>query len=171
MNTTTKKTEREQFLDDVITTALEGGIGYWSMCETYTWGDDKPTVATIFQTEEDITCRVCGQSLRDARSVTEQLWRAPVILATDAEIETITETDDGRTIVLDCEHQPEVLTVDRALIEKAIATLLAGPVKFMSDKWRARLIGASAINDAGDIDASDADAIVQVGLFGEVVYG
>jgi len=31
------KTDREQFLDDVITTAIEGGIGYWSVCSAYEW--------------------------------------------------------------------------------------------------------------------------------------
>lgn len=28
-------TVREQFLSDVITTAIEGGIGYWSVCLQY----------------------------------------------------------------------------------------------------------------------------------------
>lgn len=33
-------TEREQFLSDIITTALEGGIGYWSVADHYQWVDD-----------------------------------------------------------------------------------------------------------------------------------
>jgi hypothetical protein len=29
--------ERQQFLHDVFVTALEGGIGYWSVCTAYHW--------------------------------------------------------------------------------------------------------------------------------------
>jgi hypothetical protein len=45
------KTEREQFLDDIVTTAVEGGIGYWSVARKYVWSDDGPTFAEI--SEED----------------------------------------------------------------------------------------------------------------------
>jgi hypothetical protein len=31
---------RTQFLRDIITTAVEGGIGYWSQCSQYQWVDD-----------------------------------------------------------------------------------------------------------------------------------
>jgi hypothetical protein len=32
--------ERERFLSDIITAAVEGGIGYWSECAQYQWDDD-----------------------------------------------------------------------------------------------------------------------------------
>lgn len=32
--------EREQFLSDIISTAIEGGIGYWSTTLAYQWTDD-----------------------------------------------------------------------------------------------------------------------------------
>lgn len=32
--------ERIQFLSDIITTAVEGGIGYWSQCSHYQWTED-----------------------------------------------------------------------------------------------------------------------------------
>lgn len=35
-------TPREQMLNDVFTTALEGGIGYWSRAQTYRWSDGDP---------------------------------------------------------------------------------------------------------------------------------
>jgi hypothetical protein len=35
-------TEREQFLADVICTAIEGGIGYWSVTYAYKWQDLPP---------------------------------------------------------------------------------------------------------------------------------
>jgi len=31
--------ERLEFLHGIFTTALEGGIGYWSVCDAYHWGD------------------------------------------------------------------------------------------------------------------------------------
>lgn len=31
--------KREQFLADIISTAVEGGIGYWSQCSHYQWVD------------------------------------------------------------------------------------------------------------------------------------
>jgi hypothetical protein len=47
------KTEREQYLDDILTTAVEGGIGYWSFGRNYVWSDDGPTSVEIKQDDED----------------------------------------------------------------------------------------------------------------------
>jgi hypothetical protein len=60
--TTLVETERDQALLDVFTTALEGGIGYWSVCSRYRWwvGPDadldkqaKDFIAVIEETEAD----------------------------------------------------------------------------------------------------------------------
>jgi hypothetical protein len=37
---TVSMSKRELLLADIITTAIEGGIGYWSICEQYQWSDD-----------------------------------------------------------------------------------------------------------------------------------
>ena len=60
---------------------------------------------------------------------------------------------------------------EAATIAKAVETLQADHVKGLHDTWRARLIAQTyvAAEDV-DIDALDADILVQVGLFGEVVY-
>lgn len=176
----TSKTEREEFLDDVITTALEGGIGYWAMAETYEWSDDGPTTATVFDIEDPIVCRVCEQEVQDARTITEQLVKRPVMLLTEAELESYKvrrgaaeEANEGKfEFAVDHEHEPKTMLIDRALVEKALA-IIADPSIDVSwnDGDRQRCVGAAAMNDAGDIDAGDADCIVQVGLFGEVVYG
>jgi hypothetical protein len=47
------KTEREQYLDDILTTAVEGGIGYWSVGRKYVWSDDGPASVEIKQDDED----------------------------------------------------------------------------------------------------------------------
>ena len=63
---TKKMSKREIFLSDVIITAVEGGIGYWSLCSEYDCGIDfdtvdentldatrKPAKAVILEEEED----------------------------------------------------------------------------------------------------------------------
>lgn len=40
MTTTTQMTDREQFLSDVLTTAVEGGINYWAAVSEYKWCDE-----------------------------------------------------------------------------------------------------------------------------------
>jgi hypothetical protein len=54
------KTSRDQFLHYLFTTALEGGIGYWSRCLTYRWSvgdsstdDLKGFEAVIIEEGED----------------------------------------------------------------------------------------------------------------------
>lgn len=44
----------QQTLSDLITTAVEGGIGYWSLVTDYSWGDDKPTTVTVHESTDDI---------------------------------------------------------------------------------------------------------------------
>jgi hypothetical protein len=54
-------TEREKALNTIFTTALEGGIGYWSACSVYRWSIDVDGrqeeaidfVAVIEDTEDD----------------------------------------------------------------------------------------------------------------------
>ena len=52
--------ERDQALADVFTTALEGGIGYWSQCSRYLWsvdgtldGQARDFIAVITETEDE----------------------------------------------------------------------------------------------------------------------
>lgn len=115
------KSSREQFLDDVVTTALEGGIGYWSVCSAYEW-DGVPARAQIQEMDYD------GEP-------------------------------DG-----------PLMEVDRALIRKGIKEILAGESN-VNATTVAYVQEANKYNDAGDVDADVADAIVQVGLFGNLVYG
>ena len=46
----TAKTDlRKQFLFDVFVTALEGGIGYWSVAEEYHWKKDGEDLDGFFR--------------------------------------------------------------------------------------------------------------------------
>ena len=117
-------TERDQLFLDIFTTALEGGIGYWSWCDEYHWSNEDGTddvrgfFALIQESEED------GKSLR----------------------------------------------IDRSVIAKGYRLASVG-------EWRDRINWSSEKpplvpdEDGWDCDAGDADCIVQLGLFGEVVYG
>lgn len=56
------------------------------------------------------------------------------------------------------------------LVARGFATIEAGPVDGLSEKYRAHILGALAIRDAGMIDANDADVVMQVAMLGSVVY-
>ena len=50
----TRSEERTQFLADVITIALEGGVGYWSEAHEYRWncllpGDTRAVIRDIVE--------------------------------------------------------------------------------------------------------------------------
>lgn len=51
---TARSAEREQFLADIITGAIEGGTGYWAKVYRYKWVDLPPAeVNALIVTEED----------------------------------------------------------------------------------------------------------------------
>lgn len=60
-------------------------------------------------------------------------------------------------------------TVDRDVIEKGIQAILDG--ELIADYIKQYVVRGVLGDDAGEIDAEAADAIVQVGLFDEIVYG
>lgn len=103
-----------EFLSDVLVTAIEGGIQYWSNVLSY---DGKSRAVIVpFDNEND-------------------------------EIEVTTDT-----------------------IRLAFQRLRAGDVKGLHPASRRRYLREYRSFDY-DFDASDADAIVQIGLFSEVVFG
>lgn len=130
-----KTDERLEFLGDIITTAVEGGTGYWAQVSQY-------------QYVHDGEVRVyCGGRVGDgARAVLHELK----------------DDESG--------YKAEELVVDTDLIAKGIGALLKNDARINS-QMKANIGQASRENDAGMIDADDADAIVQFGLFGELVYG
>lgn len=119
-----------EFIHDIFTTALEGGIGYWSECCTYHWSKGGP------DHEADL-------------------------VGFYAYIE---ETESG-------EDDPTVHRIDREVILRGLSRLFTGDYRGLHPSTAGRIMGAALGGDAGSIDASDADCVVQIGLFGEVVYG
>lgn len=49
-------TERERYLNMIFTTALEGGIGYWSACSLYKWhvGDGRTEAIDFIAVVQDV---------------------------------------------------------------------------------------------------------------------
>ncbi len=138
---TTRSNERKTFLHDVFVTALEGGIGYWSQASAYHWS------------AEDGSCDLDGFY---------------------AEVYDV-EANDGVARRIDA----DVIAHGISLISQAKAPYYdpngfgtqCAPVEYLG-KYEADMIrNASHSNDGGEIDSSLADVIVQVGLFGKVVYG
>lgn len=124
---------RKQFLHDVFTEALEGGINYWAGIAKYRWSLGAPDYAV--------------------------------------------DLDGFYAVVQDAESDTEY-RVTRATIQKGVATLrqwsrephVEGTNR-CHPSYTKRILAASAMNDASEMDASDADIVVQAGLFGEIIYG
>jgi hypothetical protein len=68
-----------------------------------------------------------------------------------------------------------LLRVDREVILRGLQRLADGSCTWggreLSPEWRARAAGWLAAPTSADVDASDADNVVQSGLFGDIVYG
>jgi hypothetical protein len=128
--------ERNEFLCDVMTTAIESGIGYWAEVKDYAWGSNEGPC----QTGWDLPRKERGTYSRAKIRVNDDYevgpWRALSI------------------------H-----TIERGI--KRLATGKYG----LGQQWLDWIVGGSASNEAGNIDAPCADVIVQVGLLDEIVYG
>lgn len=124
----------DELLHGLFTTALEGGIGYWSTCSEYHWSK--------------------GDGLGD-----DDYEGFYAIIEDD---ESMPEDPD------DYECNP--LRIDKKTMKmgyELARTTWRNKVSWSSEKPP---FIPSADND-WDYDAGDADVIVQLGLFGEVLYG
>ncbi len=151
---------RKEFFHYMFTTALEGGIGYWSVAQAYHWsklvGDDQPKnrvedldgfYAILTPSEEDW-------------GVQEAYVRGYYLIPID-------------------ENEP--LRVDLAVIERGWNLMLNKVIEatksedpeapFSRQYLRQAVIQWLTDCREGDSDADVADMVVQLGLFGEVVYG
>lgn len=65
---------------------------------------------------------------------------------------------------------PKTVTVSD--LARAFRRIAEGDVRKLADDYRRNISGASAVNDAGELDAYDASIVFQVALFdGTVIYG
>jgi hypothetical protein len=156
---------RKVFLLSVFTTALEGGIGYWSYCEQYHWaneetgghpaGDIDGFYATLTSTEEDW----------GVMNVYQPHLNSP----------------EGDVVTMTLETQNQRLRVDIDVIERGVNLLVDKVIEAtksedhsapFSYKYLRQFVEAWLTDgESGDFDADGADLAVQLGLFGEHVYG
>lgn len=123
---------RLQFIRDIIYTALEGGINYWTTIMGYKNGHPEEGVSIIEQDGEEET--------EEAPHRRHMITRA---------------------------------TIEKGLelISKAHGNVDAGKDLVLCDQIVEQIFKANKNDDFGTLDAFDADVIVQVGLFGKVIYG
>lgn len=158
---------RKKLLLSLFTTAVEGGIGHWSECSEYSWmlNHDEPAEMPV----EDLDG-----------------FRAVLHPADPEEAWGVFDGGD--------DEQP--LTVDKAVIERGLARWIewmttdrrnhVGGIVDADSSWKWQRESYSPTNsywrqfasDAKfnrfediDFDADIADAVVQLGLFDEVVFG
>lgn len=137
-----KRTLTEEDIKDILTTAIEGGIGYWSILDNST-AEWKAAGAAWRERRGD------GEKPCFCDTAFELLSKGESIRFIDAETED--EYDPG---------EDEVWYLD-------MEGLLKG-CQMWENRTGKNL--AKAIEDC-DYDAEDADEIIQYGLFGEVVFG
>lgn len=118
-------TPLDQLLLDLFTTALEGGINYWSWCKEYHWMN--PDESSDYKGFRALIAEEDGED-QVAYTIDRDVLLRGYTLATTAWRENIRWSS---------EKPPVVVT--------------------RNTDW--------------DFDAGDADCIVQLGLFGQVVYG
>ena len=146
-----RSAERNEFLTHIVTTAVEGGIGYWSRASRYRWGTDdgpfmlrgaNPYSWCLLQYDAgpwtDVANEGYPRKVRPSLDPTKGVW---AILDADA-----------------IAHAFHLLRKDT-------------DNKLVCAEVRQSLLAASASNESGDIDAIAADLLVQLGLLGDVVFG
>jgi len=130
-----KISDLNNFYSDIIVTAVEGGIGYWSRCSDYDHG---------YKWNEDCESRHQPASV------------------------TVHELDDERADTY--KAGVKVTTKEIAKAMRRIADF-EQQIEYAGEEWRGRMAGALREKDAYDIDAADADAIMQIAVLGSITYG
>lgn len=143
---TTRSPERTQLLTDILTTAIEGGVQYWAAVREYVHNGDDPH-AILIDHDEDGGCEEVGCCLNRV------------------DLDVIA-TGVNRIVNSHQDQIPGLPNWQRKVVRAAARQNDACPEITMKDEDR-----PGFGNFGSDIDADVADNILQVGLFGEVVYG
>ncbi|UZF59305.1 hypothetical protein LH935_28390 (plasmid) [Gordonia polyisoprenivorans] len=100
---TTRTAERANFLTDVYTTALEGGIGYWSECSAYQWSTTQRAVITdLNEAEHTITLDTIARGVNaiiDGRTPITTAMRRQIAAASRANEAIDLDSDHADAIV------------------------------------------------------------------------
>lgn len=153
---------RKSFLHMMFTTAMEGGIGYWSVAKEYSWS--KAGAGAVIGLNSDIEDLDGFYAIIESN---EDEWGMPAaFIAETGQIHDITETQSLRIDISIMERGVNLL------VNKVVeATKTEDPDAGFSRKYLRQFV-IQWLTDAedGDSDSDVADLVVQLGLFGEVVY-
>lgn len=142
---TIKKTLSEEEIADVITTAIEGGIGYWACLnnDTKEWEEAKKALQT-----EKVEKGETGNEPYYDEIIWKMLSDGKEVEFIDVEAEDYDNPGDGEVWKLTMEKFVkglEIYEAERGSIKKAL--------------------------EDGNFDAVEGDCVFQYALFGELIYG
>lgn len=164
MPETPNRTEgRKRLLHLMFTTAIEGGIGYWSLTDGYHWFNDKTGT-------EDLDGFYATLESNEGDWGVENAYQPHMA--------NCTMVYHGQPGWVEAGEQPLRLDIDvmergvNLFIDKVIeATKSEDPsAPFSRNYFRQFVVQWLTDAEDGDSDADVADCIVQLGLFGEQVY-
>lgn len=134
--------------ETILTTALEGGIGYWA-CLDNTTEDWKSARSELSEELKD------NENEYDRKPTYEQIMMRLL--------------QSGKAILFEDAEDPENDECWELTAEK----LMTGALEFQAEKMMTTgdIYDIKSAIDCGDFDAEDADNVIQYALFGEVIYG
>ena len=123
---------------DIVVTAAEGGIGYWSQIESYDYRRWMPDI---------------NGHLGDAISVPDDFvfYR----------IAALNEDEDGY-------DRDKLYDITLVLVRRGLEIAMS---KARHDLVKDVVLGCAREDWTGEIDADGADAIIQCGVYGEIIWG
>lgn len=157
---------RKKFLHYVFTTAFEGGVGYWCQAETYHWINPNKRPESTIMDDDYLDLDGFKATITDA----EGEWGVETAYQmVSGEMLRVKVWDNTRLTV-------DIDVVERGvnlMVDKVIAAAKSGdPDAPFSREYLKQFVAQWLTDGAeGDSDAEVCDMVVQLGLFGEVVYG
>jgi hypothetical protein len=143
----------DSLCSDILCTAIEGGTGYWAVLDDI---NRAPVVKGVGETGDG--------TIRFDEATTEEVeWPWVYVCALFCDTEHDEEDEESEP-----QFEPQVVTYD--VIRKGIAAILS-PGADIGSRLRGYIFAGVIGNDGGEIDADAADAIVQFGMFGKLVFG
>jgi hypothetical protein len=177
----TMSDKRKGFFHYLFTTALEGGIGYWSNCQEYHWSkSDESAVIQIQSSGEWKKTKVRTEDLDGFYAVivsSEDDWGVAVAYQPSNSSSLVVRSTSSEYKQLG-ENTP--LRIDLKVMEKGwnmfmdlviIAAKEEDPkVSFSNPYFKKAVVQYLTDMEDGESDSDVADLVVQLGLFGEHVY-
>lgn len=152
--------ERLQFLHDIMSHALEGGVGYWSIADDIERsGTPEQRKDIHFDWNYERYTLFCFDGDQDPET-----WeKLPGECGLSTKEKPIDECEGHKV-------DPEIIAKGLGLMNQAQAKDEENPIGWHYSQ-RKHVILANRENDAIDVDSGNADCIVQLGVFGKVIYG